>query len=81
MCHAVDPEHRGEGDASVVYVAACPTTARNKEYVKRQLEAALAGRDPPDCPGVMNDETKLKGYKGFDDISEEGKTVLGFGLL
>ncbi|KAH6886861.1 hypothetical protein B0T10DRAFT_563095 [Thelonectria olida] len=81
MCHAVDPEHRGDQDASVVYVAACPTTPRNKEYVKGQLEAALAGRGPPDCPGVMNDETKLNGYKGFSHVSEEGKAVLGFGLL
>ncbi|KAM5344120.1 hypothetical protein ACJ41O_012657 [Fusarium nematophilum] len=81
MCHAVDPEHLGDQDASVVYVAACPTTSRNKDYVKRQLEAALAGRGPPDCPGVMTDETKLKGYKGYSEVSQAGKAVLGFGLL
>ncbi|KAJ3543225.1 hypothetical protein NM208_g3687 [Fusarium decemcellulare] len=80
MCHAVDPDHFGDGDASVVYVAACPTTAINQTYVKEQLEAALAGRGPPDCPGVTTDETKLKGYKGYGDLSEEGKAVLGFGL-
>ncbi|KAI0882881.1 DUF1479-domain-containing protein [Annulohypoxylon maeteangense] len=81
MCHAVDPEHNGEGDASVVYVAACPTTAINKAYIKTQLQAALLGKGPPDSPNVDIDERNLKGYKGFVDISPEGKTVLGFDLL
>jgi hypothetical protein len=48
--------------------------------VKEQLEAALAGRAPPDSTEVQCDETKLKGYKGFDGLSEEGKAVLGFNL-
>ncbi|KAI2472767.1 DUF1479-domain-containing protein [Annulohypoxylon bovei var. microspora] len=81
MCHAVDPEHNGEGDASVVYVAACPTTAINKAYIKIQLQEALLGKGPPDSPGIDIDERKLKGYKGFADIPAEGKAVLGFNLL
>lgn len=80
MCHAVDPEHLGSGDASVAYIAACPTTKTNKQYIKTQLEAALAGKAPPDCPGVDVDESRLKGYKGFDGVSPEGKKALGFGL-
>lgn len=80
MCHAVDPVHEGEGDASVVYVAACPTTPINKAYVKEQLQAALEGRAPPDSTAVKCNETKLKGYKGYDGVSEEGKAVLGFNL-
>ncbi|KAI1773857.1 DUF1479-domain-containing protein [Hypoxylon cercidicola] len=81
MCHAVDPVHNGKEDASVVYVAACPTTPVNKAHVKLQLQAALVGKAPPDSPDVDVDERKLKGYKGFVDISAEGKAVLGFGLL
>ncbi|KAI1098594.1 DUF1479-domain-containing protein [Jackrogersella minutella] len=81
MCHAVDPEHNGQGDASVVYVAACPTTPVNKDYIKTQLQAALVGKGPPDSPDVDIDERILKGYKGFTDITAEGKTVLGFDLL
>ena len=81
MCHAVDPEHRGSGDASVAYVAACPITKTNTEYVRSQFRAALAGQAPPDCIGVNVNETTLKGYKGFDDVSEEGRAVLGFDLL
>jgi hypothetical protein len=83
MIHAVDPEHKGEGDSSVVYIAACPTTNINKAYVKEQLKAALAGEAPPDIVGVPNftDETTLKGYKGFEGVSAEGKAALGFNLL
>ena len=81
MCHAVDPEHRGSGDASVAYIAACPTTKTNKEYVRSQLKAALAGQAPPDCIGVHVNETTLKGYKGYNNVSKEGKVVLGFDLL
>ena len=81
MCHAVDPAHNGTQDASVVYIAACPTTNTNREYIKTQLQAALAGESPPDCLGVAVHETGLVGYKGFDGVSEEGKKALGFPLL
>ena len=81
MCHAVDPEHQGEKDASVVYIAACPTTDQNKAYVKIQLEAALAGKTPPDVTGMDIDETKLKGYTGYDAVAEAGRAVLGFNLV
>jgi hypothetical protein len=81
MCHAVDPDQLGDQDASVVYIASCPTTPINKRYIKEQLEAALTGRSPPDCTGVETDESKLKGYTGFSQVSEEGKAALGFGLI
>ncbi|TVY42120.1 Uncharacterized protein LOCC1_G005325 [Lachnellula occidentalis] len=78
VCHAVEPEHTGKDDASVVYVAASPTTEINKAYTKRQLEAVLAGRAPPDFRAHGNaDETKFKGYVGFAGMSEEAKKALG----
>ncbi|KAJ8123533.1 hypothetical protein O1611_g9566 [Lasiodiplodia mahajangana] len=81
MCHAVDPAHNGAEDASVVYVPACPTTNTNKDYVRRQLQNALGGLPPPDRIGVELDERTLKGYRGFDGVSDEGRAALGFGLL
>lgn len=81
MCHAVDPEHHGDHAASAAYIAACPTTGINKAYIKKQLQAALAGIGPPDCPDVITNETVMKGYRGFDVVSEDGKVALGFGLL
>ncbi|KAF9874293.1 hypothetical protein CkaCkLH20_08276 [Colletotrichum karsti] len=81
VCHAVDPEHHGTENASVVYIAACPSTPNNKEYVKKQLEGTRAGRPPPDyAAGNSLDETTLKGYVGLDGLSEEAKKAFGFDL-
>ncbi|KAH6889332.1 hypothetical protein B0T10DRAFT_487780 [Thelonectria olida] len=80
-CHAVDPEQEGAENASVVYIAACPTTAANKEYVKRQLEATRSGKPPPDYREENDlDETSLEGYVGLDDFGEEEKRAFGFYL-
>ncbi|KAH6989169.1 hypothetical protein BKA56DRAFT_476672 [Ilyonectria sp. MPI-CAGE-AT-0026] len=80
-CHAVDPEQEGAGNASVVYIAACPTTTNNKAYVKKQLEATRAGRPAPDyAEGNDLDETTLKGYVGLDGFSAEAKRAYGFDL-
>lgn len=82
MIHAVDTEHLGEENASVVFIAACPTTSINKTYIKSQLEASLAGRPPPDYvigAGDLN-EIAFKGHAGFDGLSTEAKKALGFEL-
>lgn len=81
VCHAVDPVHEGSENASVLYIAACPTTANNKTYVKKQLSETLAGKPPPDQQeGNDLDETTLKGYAGLKDLSAEAKRAFGFGL-
>ncbi|EFX04933.1 duf1479 domain containing protein [Grosmannia clavigera kw1407] len=81
VCHAVEPEHIGPTNASVVYVPACPTTAINKAYVKRQLAATTNGQVPPDyMRGNDLDETKLKGYVGHGGLSEEAKAAFGYYL-
>ena len=79
MCHAVDTEHNGTENASVVYIASCPTTSVNKLYMKKQLKAALAGQPPPDYADDSNlSEATLKGYTGYKGVSEPGKRALGF---
>ncbi|TDZ38077.1 Uncharacterized protein C8035_v007729 [Colletotrichum spinosum] len=81
VCHAVDPEHQGSESASVVYIAACPSTPNNKAYVKRQLEETRAGRPPPDyAEGNSLDERTLKGYEGLGSLSDEAKRAFGFEL-
>jgi hypothetical protein len=65
MCHAVDAEHIGSGDASVTYIAATPTTPINKEYMQRQYARMMKGLPPPDFEEGGDDETKLEGYVGF----------------
>ena len=63
MCHAVEIEHKGEDDASVIYVGAAPTTPDNVLYVKDQWERFKKGVPPRDFEHG-NDESKFKGYLG-----------------
>ncbi|THY36307.1 DUF1479-domain-containing protein [Aureobasidium pullulans] len=79
VCHAVDPEHQGSENASVVYVAACPTTLTTKEYVKQQLADTLAGFQPKDANGDLK-ESMLAGYQGHASLSEEARKAFGYYL-
>ncbi|CBX98681.1 hypothetical protein IAQ61_007700 [Plenodomus lingam] len=84
VCHAVDTEHLGKVNASVAFIGACPTTPINKDYIRRQLAATLEGRAPPDyaIDGETDlDERKLKGYVGFDGLSNDARRAFGFELL
>ena len=82
LCHAVDTEHLGKNNASVAFIAACPSTRLNEEYVKRQLTATLNGVPSPDYSiGNDLDESKLKGYVGLKGLDEEAKRAFGFHLL
>lgn len=82
MCHAVEVEHNGDHEASVMYIAATPSTEENKRYIKRQLEDLLDNRNPEDFgrgPGERNFQmfTGEKGLLG----GEAGKRAMGFELL
>jgi hypothetical protein len=76
MCHAVDAEHIGDQDASVVYIAANPTTKINKEYMKRQYEKMALGLPPPDFLSSGSDESKLDGFKGFSGNPQLFKSLM-----
>ncbi|KAF3903202.1 hypothetical protein ABW20_dc0101765 [Dactylellina cionopaga] len=81
LCHAVDPIHEGSQNSSVVFIPACPTTPMIEEYVKRQLADTLAGRQPFDSKGEL-DESKLKGYRGLEDLglSDTARKAFGYDL-
>ncbi|KAL2833345.1 hypothetical protein BDW59DRAFT_156846 [Aspergillus cavernicola] len=82
LCHAVDTEHLGKNNASVAFIASCPTTPVNQNYVKSQLTATLEGRPTPDyAEGNDLDESKLKGYVGLDNLSPESRRAFGFSFL
>jgi hypothetical protein len=80
MCHAVDTEHKGQGDSSVLYIAATPSTDENIQYIDSQLEAFLHGNFPPDFRAedrVHSLEPKYKGWKGQAGIvSPEGRKAM-----
>ncbi|KAK5065260.1 hypothetical protein LTR84_001098 [Exophiala bonariae] len=81
LCHAVDPDHDGDENASVIYIGSCPSTPVNQAYIKTQLQATLAGKPPPDyAEGLDTDETQFKGYVGHQGLSEEARGALGYGL-
>lgn len=72
----------GQNNASVAFIAACPTTPANEAYVKKQLIATLEGRRPPDYAGGDGlDERTLKGYVGLQNLGEEARKAFGFDLL
>ncbi|KAK6361383.1 hypothetical protein TWF730_005116 [Orbilia blumenaviensis] len=77
LCHAVDPEHGGAQNASVAFIAAVPTTEMTKTYIKQQLLDGLAGRQPSDSQGKVN-ETLLKGYQGHGSLSEDARRAFGY---
>ncbi|CZR45547.1 uncharacterized protein FPRO_15277 [Fusarium proliferatum ET1] len=82
VCHAVDTEHLGTNNASVAFIAACPTTPSNESYVKEQLHATLEGRPSADyADGNDLDESTLKGYVGLDGLNDEARKAFGFHLL
>jgi hypothetical protein len=50
VVHAVEKEHNGKADSSVMYIPAVPKCPQNDEYVARQAQAFIQGRPPPDFP-------------------------------
>ncbi|KAF5963193.1 hypothetical protein FBULB1_13566 [Fusarium bulbicola] len=82
VCHAVVTEHLGKNNASVAFIAACPTTPANEAYVKEQLLATLEGRPSADyADGNDLNESTLKGHVGLDGLDDEARKAFGFHLL
>ena len=82
--HAVDAVHRGEGDSSVLYIPACPTTRTNVNYARQQRDNFARGTPPPDFPGGQG-EVGHVGRPTPDDLrrtiaarSPEGLRAAGF---
>jgi hypothetical protein len=79
--HAVEKEHQGTGDASVLYIPAVALTQNNLDYVVKEKAAYLRGSPAPDYPDA--DGT---GEHGFIDVGTdrdiltlEGAQALGLG--
>ncbi|KAF8521199.1 DUF1479-domain-containing protein [Hysterangium stoloniferum] len=81
LIHAVEFDHKGMNDSSVMYIPAAPGTPKNWSYIERQKEHFLRGAPPPDFP--QND-----GEIGFKDLANEGdflselgKRAMGLGIV
>ncbi|OAP57023.1 hypothetical protein AYL99_09135 [Fonsecaea erecta] len=80
MIHAVDQEHHGTSDSSVMYIPACAITRPNLEFLKRQRMSALAYSPPPDFPGAGGDgEVGFAGAVAWDQVNDAGKRAMGLG--
>ncbi|KAF3396401.1 putative protein YbiU [Penicillium rolfsii] len=77
VCHAVDPEHVGNVEASVAYIAATPTTRTNKEHMRAQYDRMVVGLSPPDYSDGV-DESKFKGFQGFEGKETLFKSLMGY---
>jgi hypothetical protein len=77
--HAVEPKNDMKTeDSTVLYIPSVPMCQRNSEYLKRQRDAFLKGKTPPDFPGNDCEETIDQRAK-VDDMTEQEK--IGMGLL
>lgn len=75
--HSVESKHAGEGDSSVMYIPAIPTTKVNWEYVLEQKRCFEKGVPPPDFPGGEG-EAGFKGRgRGEMVKGETARTSLG----
>lgn len=78
--HAVDQIHGGDTDSSVLYVPACPLTARNAEYARRQLGRFRAGEPGPDFPGGEGEGSHV-GRPLEEDLSRVARLSMGLEKL
>ncbi|TFK50762.1 DUF1479-domain-containing protein [Heliocybe sulcata] len=74
--HAVESQHKGKGDSSVLYIPAVPLTMYNARYLANQRNAFLHGYPSPDFPGGEG-ESRFTGRATPEDI----KTLAGRRLL
>lgn len=78
--HAVDKEHMGSGDSSVLYIPACPVTPSNVDYLVKQRQAAVAYSPPPDFPGAGGaGELGFDGALDWSSLNEDGLQAMGMG--
>ncbi|KAK1230925.1 hypothetical protein PQX77_005956 [Marasmius sp. AFHP31] len=76
--HAVEGEHNGTADSSVMYIPAVPLTTYNAHYLRTQRKQFVAGRPAPDFPGGEG-ESKFVGRATEDTITTKlGRQAYGF---
>jgi len=80
LIHAVETEHKGEEDSSVMYIPAVPYTPSNAAYIAKQKESFLQGVPPPDYP-FTGSESGFTGVGTVEDIDNLiGRKAMGFAV-
>ena len=80
VIHAVEKQHVGKEDSTVMYIPAMPYTAINAAYIEKQKKSFLEGVAPPDFPRNLG-EAQCVGVGNADDIeSPIGRRAMGFAI-
>lgn len=78
VVHAVEKEHNGTGDSSVMYIPAAPACKQNIEYVRKQAQRFRDGQvAPPDFPQQRPDGQYKLCATEADILSAEGRRAMG----
>ncbi|KIK58621.1 hypothetical protein GYMLUDRAFT_45222 [Collybiopsis luxurians FD-317 M1] len=78
VVHAVEYQHRGSSDSSVMYIPAVPLTEHNAGYLRDQRIHFVEGLPAPDFPGGKG-ESQFIGRGNVNDIkSRLGLQAFGF---
>ena len=77
LIHAVESQHKGLGDSSVMYIPAVPLTQGNYEYIQRQKAAFASGVPGPDFPGGEGEKHFSGRAKPSDVQGEEARRAIG----
>ncbi|KIJ08600.1 hypothetical protein PAXINDRAFT_172871 [Paxillus involutus ATCC 200175] len=76
--HAVEGEHKGKDDSSVLYIPAAPLSVKNAAYLRDQRINFVHGLPAPDFPGGEG-ESKFSGRATPQDITtRRGRQAMGF---
>ncbi|KAI5481415.1 hypothetical protein MNV49_004171 [Pseudohyphozyma bogoriensis] len=81
VVHAVENEHKGKGDSSVMYIPAIPLTKNNWTYVAQQREEFLQGVPPSDFPGGDGEQFFTGRATGDDVVGAEARRAMGLDLF
>ena len=80
VIHAVEKEHVGKEDSTVMYIPAMPYTPTNAAYVEKQRESFLQGIAPPDFPTNKGEGNCVGVGKADDIVDPIGKRAMGFAI-
>lgn len=77
IVHAVEAQHQGAGDSSVMYIPAIPLTRANFDYILQQRRSFLAGRPPADFPGGVGESQFVGRAMEQDIVGLEARRAMG----
>jgi hypothetical protein len=77
VVHAVEKEHTGKGDSSVMYIPAVPSCPQNEEYVQRQAVLFEKGCPPPDFPQGRTERDYNLSATERDLVNPLGRAAMG----